>query len=118
MVRLESRRWKLKADSEGSAPSSASCSLLEKECGRKDRSSLTATRRRRAWLPDQDLGSVMGAQLNPRGGQGVRLNPTAQGSPGKIRHAVSQTQLGFPKVPRWVPEGDSLLSTLVLALAA
>lgn len=34
-VRLESRRWKLKADSKGSVPSSASCSLLEEERGRK-----------------------------------------------------------------------------------
>lgn len=40
-VRLESRRWKLKADSKGSAPSSASCSLLESECGRQDRASLS-----------------------------------------------------------------------------
>ena len=62
MVRLESRRWKLKADSEGSAPSSASCSLLEKEHGRKDRVSLTATRCRTARLKAQ---AQPWEQLNP-----------------------------------------------------
>ena len=98
-VRLESRRWKLKADSEGSAPSSASCSLLEKERGRKDRASLTATCHRTAQLPNWDPGAAMGAQLSPGGGQGAGLNPRAQGSPGKIRHAVSQTQPRLPKVP-------------------
>lgn len=81
MVRLESRRWKLKADSEGSAPSSASCSLLEKERGRKDRTSLAAMYRRTARLPDRDPGTVMGAQLNPREGAGSRAEPQTTGQP-------------------------------------
>lgn len=66
----------------------------------------------------RDPGTALGAQLNRRRGQGVGLNPTAWGSSGKIRHTVSQTQPRSPKVPRQVPEGDSLLSALELALTA
>lgn len=95
---MESRRWKLKADSEGSAPSSASCSLLEKDHGREERDGLTATCHRAVWLPAWELGTVMRALLDPQGGQGAVLSPTAQGSPGKIRHTLSQTQLRLPKV--------------------
>lgn len=89
------------ADSEGSAPSSASCSLLEMERGRKDRGSLTATCRRTAQLHSWHPGTVMGAQLNPRGGQGGGLNSPAQDTPGKVSHTVSQTQLRLPKELWW-----------------
>lgn len=49
-LRLESRRWKLKANSEGSVPSSASCSLLERSVGGRTARG-TASHRRTAQLP-------------------------------------------------------------------
>lgn len=88
-MRLESRRWKLKADSKGSVPSSASCSLLEEECGRKAS----------VQLPNCDLGT----QSNPR-----YLNP---------HHGASVSQ-SHPKEHHGTPEGDSLLPILCLALTA
>lgn len=75
-VRLESRRWKLKADSKGSAPSSASCSLLERECGRHDRASLSQVLQDSLapdWDPPEGDREPVG---QPRQIRHCALNPT------------------------------------------